>query len=49
MLKDPQQYMYNRDLEGIDLNGMAIKENTSSLPSLKSVEELQLDINKKGE
>ena len=47
MLKDPQQYMYNRDLEGIDLNGMAIKEKESSLPSLKSVEELQLDINKK--
>ena len=49
MLKDPQQYMYNRDLEGIDLNGMSIKEKESSLPSLKSVEELQLDINKKGE
>ena len=47
MLKDPQQYMYNRDLEGIDLNGMSIKEKESSLPSLKSVEELQLDINKK--
>ena len=43
MLKDPQQYMYNRDLEGIDLNGMSIKEKESSLPSLKSVAKLRRD------
>lgn len=36
-----------KDLEGLDFNEIVMNENKSSVPSLKSVEELQLNMNEK--